>query len=90
MTTPRTHTHALYADGTVRPLEKDCGCLTHEGPHWLHMDAVLRGLNGPLLEMGQAVAFAQEEAARLREKFVQMERQGILRLLTPAEGGRDG
>lgn len=29
---------------------KDCGCMTHEGPHWQHMDAIWKEKNHALLE----------------------------------------
>jgi hypothetical protein len=87
MSGTRTHTHAEHADGTVRRLAKDCDCVVHEGPHWLHADAVAKRLNAPLLERGQLAGFAQEEAARLREKLYQMQSRGIVRLLTPEAAG---
>ena len=65
-------------------LEKDCECLTHDGPHWLHMDEVSKALNRPLLESGTFLSlhgFAKEEAARLREKLYQMTSRNIAKLL---------
>ena len=31
---------------------RDCGCLHHDGPHWLHMEAVDIGLQAAQLEAG--------------------------------------
>jgi hypothetical protein len=33
---------------------KDCGCATHDGPHWLHIDAWERGVNRAELEAAMA------------------------------------
>ena len=32
--------NAQLQDGSLITLERDCACLTHEGPHWLYMDAM--------------------------------------------------
>ena len=84
-------THALLADGRTVPLEKDCGCATHGGPHWLHVDGIDRERNRVLLAGGNdfgVFAFACEEEERLTEKGRQMESRGIARLLTEAESHR--
>lgn len=36
---------------------KDCGCITHEGPHWLHIDYIDHAHNLKLLE--RALGYAQ-------------------------------
>jgi len=36
---------ARLTNGTIVTLEKDCGCIIHDGPHWLHADAVWKRLN---------------------------------------------
>jgi hypothetical protein len=89
-------THARLTDGSVVELVKECGCVVHEGAHWLHMDHLIRAQNRQLLASIQAQAagptdpgmwaclcdaYMQEELARLREKRWQMERQGIAELL---------
>lgn len=77
---------ARLTDGTVIELVKDCGCLTHEGPHWLHMDDMYRRLNQPLRDRALAgdllavSALATEEIARLREKRHQMESRRIVEI----------
>ena len=61
---------------------KDCTCLTHEGPHFLHMDTLWKQKNHELLEQAvryeesgmyvEALAilrcYDQEELRRLKEK----------------------
>jgi hypothetical protein len=32
---------------------KDCDCITHDGPHWRHMDAIRKAQNCELLEQMQ-------------------------------------
>lgn len=74
-------------------MSKDCECITHEGPHWLHLDGLDRRRNlehlrraVEALEAGDAraadhaaYAFARAEIVRLREKGWQMERAGVER-----------
>ena len=72
------------------PWSKDCTCICHDGPHWLHEDIVRRTLNLKILE-GRTdhlalVAFAQEEKARIMDKLNWMKRYGIERI--PAEWTR--
>lgn len=31
---------ARLTDGSVVDLPRDCDCLTHAGPHWLHLDTL--------------------------------------------------
>jgi hypothetical protein len=93
-------THARLTDGSVVRLVKDCGCLTHEGPCWLHMDHLDRLRNRRLLRSLQAQAagptdvgrwavlcdaYMRDEMARLREKRLEMERRGIVELLRAGE-----
>lgn len=68
---------ARLTDGQVVDLVKDCECRTHEGPHWLHMDALDRERNRALSPRG----FIKEEQARLREKAWNMEHRGIVEIL---------
>lgn len=73
-------------DGAKKPRDNDCGCLTHDGPHFLHMDEYTRQANRKLLHWAQdggAMAevylyrFCELELIRLREKRLWMEqRQG--------------
>jgi hypothetical protein len=93
-------THARLTDESVVELLKDCGCVTHEGPHWLHYDHLIRAQNRRLLVRLQAQAaaptdvgswavlcdaYAREELARLREKRQEMEQRGIVELLHTEE-----
>lgn len=66
--------------------EQDCGCLTHTGPHWKHMDRLDRERNQAMLERAQNtkgwdallgfMGFIQEEQHRLQEKAYQMRIHG--------------
>lgn len=75
---------ALLSDGRVIPLEQDCECSTHSGPHWLYMDDIWHQSNRRLLERGNALGYASEELARLRDKALQMESRRIVELLETA------
>lgn len=61
--------------------ERDCDCITHDGPHWLHMNLVVQRLNLALLEQVGTVlglyAYGQEEARRLAELEDSMRRAGM-------------
>ncbi|MCD2453645.1 hypothetical protein GO003_025025 [Methylicorpusculum oleiharenae] len=74
---------ARLEDGSIVTLEKDCRCIDHEGPHWLHSDHVYRQLNLQLLGQGmlQTQAFAIEERARLTRKLSIMKAKRIAELL---------
>lgn len=81
-------TRARLTDGTVVELEKDCDCVTHEGPHWLHMDDVDKSLNVPLRARalaGESLlairAYAQVEQQRLAMKLREMESRNIAEIL---------
>lgn len=68
--------------------EKDCECLTHDGPHWRHMDAIWKEQNRELLQqlhryeqdrnysMWAATlhCYAQNEQQRLAEKLPHLKR----------------
>lgn len=75
---------AELMDGSIVELQKDCDCVTHAGPHWLHMDGLWRAMNQALLQPETARAwdaFVNEDLARLRVKRIEMERFGIKRLI---------
>lgn len=68
------------------PLVKECGCIIHDGPHWLHMNAILRKINADWLENAvqrggwtyQLLAgYAIRESDRLRELRWSMERNHV-------------
>lgn len=40
---------ALLTNGEIVELAKDCNCITHEGPHWLHMSQIDKELNHKVL-----------------------------------------
>lgn len=50
--------HAELTDGRIVPLDGPCeaGCITHTGPHWLHMDEYERATNLKLLGMAERQA----------------------------------
>ena len=76
---------ARLADGSIIPLPKDCGCQTHDGPHWLHMDGIDRSLNRSLLDGAtnseQIQAYAKAEQRRLKEKLREMKARNIVEIL---------
>jgi hypothetical protein len=74
---------ARLEDGSIVTLEKDCSCIDHEGPHWLHSDHLFRQLNLQLLGRGQlpTMAFTIEEQARLSRKLSIMKAKRIAELL---------
>ena len=76
--------------GEIVTLQKDCGCVTHNDPHWTYMDRVAADLNSRLLEpTGKTPeqrwhglhGAAIEEGARLAQKLRDMQRRGIVRLI---------
>lgn len=74
---------AELENGEIITLEKDCDCITHEGPHWVHLDRIYKEKNQIILSRGgrySVEAFCQEECARLDEKERQMKQRGILRI----------
>lgn len=74
---------AELTNGEIVELEKDCGCIIHEGPHWLHMDAVDKDLNQQYLrpDFLSLHAFAAAEQRRLEIKLREMESRGIARII---------
>lgn len=75
---------AMLSNGSVIELKKDCECLAHDGPHWLHTDETRRLANKKLLEMGSFLAcqgFAVEEQSRLRDKMAKMQALGIAEII---------
>ncbi len=78
---------ARLVDGTIITLEKDCDCLTHDGPHWLHMDRLYKAMNQKHIAGDRItddmcwLAFATTERERLREKAYEMESRHIVEIL---------
>ena len=76
--------------GEIVTLEKECNCINHNEPHWVHMDRVHRERNRELLNPdGKSpeqryyvvMGIAKEEIARLDEKMSNFKRLGIARLI---------
>lgn len=88
---------AIYAeleDGSIVELEKDCGCLTHDGPHWLHMNDLDRKLIARDHEasaggLSESVFqhFIKAETERLAERASHMRSRSIVRIVR--ERGND-
>lgn len=72
-------------NGTIIEAEKDCSCITHDGPHWLHADKMWRTSNEEMLKRESSylvlLAFAKEEDARLASKLRNMENLGIAKII---------
>jgi hypothetical protein len=71
-------------DGSVVDAVKDCECVTHTVPHWVHMDNINRMLNDRLLEGGSflgTIGFAKEEGARLSVKLFELKSRGIIEII---------
>lgn len=74
---------AELTTGEIVPLEKDCECITHNGPHWVHMADFWRQKNRDM-PVGNALclgAKAQEELMRLDALRREFEQHGIVRLI---------
>jgi len=76
---------ARLTNGSIVPLLKDCGCGTHDGPHWLHMDRIDRDQNKSLLDgatsSAEIKAFMEAEQRRLAEKLREMKARNIEEIL---------
>lgn len=77
-------------DGTLVKLEKGCGCICHNEPHWAYVDRLWREKNRELLrEEGRtleqryygALGFPKEELARLAAKAGAFRAAGIVRMI---------
>ena len=67
----------LLESGKTIKAEKECTCITHDIPHWLHMDSIWKRQNRKLLEDINPIGFAFEEMHRLNEKIWQMKKRHI-------------
>lgn len=84
---------ARLNSGEIITLVKDCECVTHEGPHFLHMNEfdklasreifrrVLSGEWNPPTAEHAAEAAMISEAARLQRLQYAMESRGIAELI---------
>ena len=78
---------AELTDGSIIALDGPCeaGCITHTGPHWLHVDRIERWMND--VERFNTVSpvlirrLAELEIKRLQEKRRHMQNAGIARLI---------
>lgn len=76
---PKIRFMAELTTGEVVELVKDCGCLVHQGPHWIDVDEMDRRSNKEILDRGCWRGFVIEDLARLQRKLVWMKRLGIQR-----------
>lgn len=87
---------AKLEDGSVVELAQDCECVTHKGPHWLHMNRIeeeqnLREAGPDAIALAGALApalarhFAQAEVRRLNSLIAAMVERGIVRVLGEEE-----
>ena len=72
---------ARLTNGQVVTLDKDCTCLTHEGPHWVYVDERERAEASRALKAQDLFEVIFIEQARLKAKVWNMERQGIVELI---------
>lgn len=56
--------HAESTNGTIIELTQDCACLTHTGPHWLHMDEFTQAKNRETLTRANEMAAQRLDAAQ--------------------------
>lgn len=47
---------------------QDCDCMTHTGPHFIHMDTIDKAANSKYRDMGQMRAYGSVELSRLSRK----------------------
>ncbi len=76
--------YGLTQDGRTIPLEKECDCIIHEEPHWIHMDSLKHKLNQKYLEKPTQLnmqALSILESARLKEKEFHFNRLGIAQIM---------
>lgn len=68
------------SNGDIVEAIKDCQCVTHEGPHWLHMDDLHKTKNQQYKENNPR-AFIIGEQARLKNKLYEMTSRQITEIL---------
>lgn len=68
---------AKLTDGTIIELVKDCECIHHSGPHWLHANDLDKVQSKRLLDAGNILGHINNELARLADKEYQMVSRGI-------------
>ncbi len=68
---------AKLTTGEIIELVKDCDCVTHNGPHWLHTNDLWKERNRKLLEADSYYGHINEEIARLNDKEYELVSRGI-------------
>ena len=71
----------ILKTGEIIEAKKDCECVTHDGPHWIHMDNIHKQSNWKLYDDKNTFGYAKEELARLKEKKYQMDSRGIVQII---------
>ncbi|MBC8488474.1 MAG: hypothetical protein H8D45_20800 [Bacteroidetes bacterium] len=70
--------------GNIIQLKKECGCIIHNEPHWIHMDRLIHKRNKQHLDNAKnkhslrAVALLETE--RLKEKEYQFKTRKLVRM----------
>lgn len=72
---------AKLVSGDIIDLTKDCDCITHDGPHWLHMDSLYKAKNRQYLNLMNWKGYLSEEIIRLQMKEQEMRIRGILEVI---------
>ncbi len=83
---------AKLENGLIVELGKECECVTHDDPHWIHMDNFDHEQNRELLRAAEHPdagimaevylhAFAKAELHRLNEKLKEMNKRNIVEIL---------
>ena len=84
---------AVLESGETVVLLKDCDCVTHDGPHWVHADEAWREANRNMFARAQSTGtpadlahyachgFAVEELARLTSLEHSLRHRRIARLV---------
>lgn len=72
---------AKLTDGTIIELVKDCECIHHSGPHWLHLDDLDKRRAKEFLDRGCVEACITLELERLDRKLFELESRGIEKII---------
>ena len=73
----------VYKDGTRKEATKDCTCITHDGPHWMHEDRLWYKRNLEYMPLHPLV-FCKVECERLTHLEATMNLMCIVEIV---EGG---
>lgn len=83
---------AKLKNGEVVNLEKECDCIIHDEPHWIHADRIWKQSNRGSLNLGRLSnsyhtlrGFAIEELMRLKQKEYEMRCKKIVEIIPPKE-----